>query len=365
MYLQHVTVYRPNMAPMGSISGWSSFIWTERYQEPGDFEIRIPTRDPDIQRQVYLYLDTFIRIPYSNETMIVEEVKYEGGRKDSALYIRGRDAKTILERRAIVGQLVFPSGPGADEIVRSVFETEITAPAEASRRIDRVALDNPSSWTVHHIDYNPRGKSVWDFYLHCARAYRCGLRTYMNGTTIRFQFWRPIDRTTAKPGINPVVFSEAQGNLINAVYRKSTKTYKTTAYVHVEGGPNNSVIINEDVSNAYAKGLNRREMVVNPGWENQSQMIDDPELRKSLRPYGVAALYEHAFYDQVSGDASGRDDYEYGWGKDYFLGDKVNTILAGQVTPARVKEYTHSWTVDGAYKGYPTLDASPEMSANL
>ena len=353
------------MAPMGSVSGWSSFIWTERYQEPGDFEIRIPTKDPDIQRQVYLYIDKFLTIPHSNETMIIEEVSYEGGRDDSALYLRGRDAKTILDRRVIVGTTIIPYGPTADEIVRTIFATEIANPSELSRQIDLLQLDNPSSWTAYRVDYDPKGKTVWDFFLHCARIYQCGIRTYRQGNKIRVQFWRPTDRSVGKANVNPVVFREKLGNLTNAVYRKATKSYRTTALVHVEGGANSSVKITEAVSNRYAIGLNRREVWVTPNWDYQSQLQDNAGVRATLRPYGIASLYEHAFYDQIQGEVSRDNIYNYGLGKDYFLGDTVSVEIAGQRSKARVTEYTFSWTVDGGYKGYPTLDAAPEISTNL
>lgn len=358
MYLESVTVYDHFLNPVASIHGWSSFIWTERYQDVGEFEIRIPDSDPDLLGYLDDYMDKFIKIPYSEETMIIEEIAYEGGRSDSAVYIRGRDAKTILNRRVLVATSTIPYGPTTDEVLRQVFDDEIANPSEKGRQIDLVKFDNPSSWKAHHLDYDVKGHSVWDLFLYCAQIYRCGLRSYWRDGKIRFQFWAPRERSGIG-GSFPVVFSEETSTLTNIVYRKTSATYRTSAYVHVEGGPNNSVVINEDVSNRFGKGLNRREMFVDPGWQNMSQLSDNSAIRQSLRPYGRSALYKQAFFDNITGEVKRNGLYTYGLDQDFFLGDRVALEVGGRRQYARIKEYTFSWTIENGFIGYPTLDSSP------
>ena len=294
MYLETIPVYNHGLSPVAAIKGWSSVIWTERYQEIGEFEIRIPERNPNLLTYLDEYIDKFIKLPYSEETMIIEEITYEGGRDQSAVYIRGRDAKSILQRRVLVATQLIPYGVPTNDMLIQIFNDEITNPSEKGRQIDLIAFDNPSSWSNQHLDYETKDKSVWDLFLYCAQIYKCGLRTYWKDGKIRYQFWKPKVRS-GENNTFPVVFNEELGTLTNIVYRKTSKTYRTSAYVHVEGGSDNSVIINEDVSNRYGIGLNRREMFVNPGWNNTSQLIDTPDLRRSLRPYAVSALYDHAF----------------------------------------------------------------------
>lgn len=364
MYLETIPVYNYGLAPVSAIKGWSSFIWTERYQEVGEFEIRIPERNPNLLTYLDDYMDKFIKLPYSEETMIIEEITYEGGRDQSAVYIRGRDAKSILQRRVLVATSVIPYSVPTNEILLQVFNDEIASPSELSRQIDLIALDDPSSWSVHHLDYETKGKSVWDMFLYCAQIYKCGLRTYWKNNKIRFQFWKPKVRS-GEDNTFPVVFNEELGTLSNIIYRKTSKTYRTSAYVHVEGGQNNSVIINEDVSNRYAKGLNRREMFVDPQWNNQNQLVDNPGVRATLRPYGVSALYEHAFYDNITGEITRNDLYSYGLNGDFYLGDRIAVEVGGRRQYARVKEYTYSWTIDNGFTAYPTIDSTPAADSFL
>lgn len=364
MYLETIPVYNHSLVPVSAIKGWSSVIWTERYQEIGEFEIRIPERDPNLLTYLDDYMDKFIKLPYSDETMIIEEIAYEGGRDQSAVYIRGRDAKSILQRRVLVATQWIPYGVPTNDMLIQIFNDEIANPSEKGRQIDLIAFDNPSSWSDQHLDYEPKDKSVWDLFLYCAQIYKCGLRTYWNGGKIRFQFWKPKVRS-GENNTFPVVFNEELGTLTNILYRKTSKTYRTSAYVHIEGGSNNSVIINEDISNRYGVGLNRREMFVNPGWNNTSQLIDTPDLRRSLRPYGVSALYDHAFYDNITGEITRNNLYSYGLNGDFYLGDRIAVEVGGRRQYARVKEYTFSWTIENGFTAYPTIDSTPVADSFL
>ena len=364
MYLETIPVYNHSLVPVAAIKGWSSVIWTERYQEIGEFEIRIPERNPNLLTYLDDYMDKFIKLPYSDETMIIEEIAYEGGRDQSAVYIRGQDAKSILQRRVLVATQWIPYGVPTNDMLIQIFNDEIANPSEKGRQIDLIALDNPSSWSDQHLDYEPKDKSVWDLFLYCAQIYKCGLRTYWKDGKIRFQFWKPKVRS-GENNTFPVVFNEELGTLTNILYRKTSKTYRTSAYVHIEGGNNNSVIINEDISNRYGVGLNRREMFVNPGWNNTSQLIDTPDLRRSLRPYGVSALYDHAFYDNITGEITRNNLYSYGLNGDFYLGDRIAVEVGGRRQYARVKEYTFSWTIENGFTAYPTIDSTPVADSFL
>ena len=364
MYLETIPVYNHGLSPVAAIKGWSSVIWTERYQEIGEFEIRIPERNPNLLTYLDDYMDKFIKLPYSEETMIIEEIAYEGGRDQSAVYIRGRDAKSILQRRVLVATQWIPYSVPTNEMLIQIFNDEIANPSEKGRQIDLIALDNPSSWSDQHLDYEPKDKSVWDLFLYCAQIYKCGLRTYWKDGKIRLQFWKPKVRS-GENNTFPVVFNEELGTLTNIIYRKTSKTYRTSAYVHIEGGNNNSVIINEDISNRYGVGLNRREMFVNPGWNNTSQLIDTPDLRRSLRPYGISALYDHAFYDNITGEITRNTLYSYGLNGDFYLGDRIAVEVGGRRQYARVKEYTYSWTIENGFTAYPTIDSTPVADSFL
>lgn len=360
MHLESIPVYDYNLLPFDAITGWSSVIWTERYQEIGDFEIRIPDKNPNMEHYRQRYLDKFMKIPYSDETMIIEEITYEGGRDDSAVHLRGRDAKSIFERRVLLVNQVVAMGPTTREIVMEVFRTEIKNPDDPKRRIPQIELDNPSSWDAYHLDYDSEEKTAWDIYLYCARLYRCGFRSYWKDGKIRFVFWRPFQKT-GEAGSFPVVFSEQYGSLSNVIYRKSAKTYKTTVYVREVSSRNAGVNL-LDVSNRFADGLNRREMWVHADTPGYINLGDDAS---HLRSRGVAALYDHALYDQISGNVPRNDLYTYGWGKDYFLGDTVLAVSSGSTLKAQVKEFTYSWTIEGGAVCYPTLEATPVIDTLL
>lgn len=90
------TTYTPDMM----VEGYTSLIWTERFQDPGDFELK----SFDIKgMKAILPVDTFVSHVETKEVMQVEthEVNMvgEGADQQPELTIRGRSVVNILEHR--------------------------------------------------------------------------------------------------------------------------------------------------------------------------------------------------------------------------------------------------------------------------
>ena len=93
--IDFIRVLDEKLNPVGAITKaqWSSFIWTERYQDPGQFELKLRGGVYEALSSANDHLGKFLRVPVSSETMIVEKVRYEGTRTDPYIVLTGRTAE--------------------------------------------------------------------------------------------------------------------------------------------------------------------------------------------------------------------------------------------------------------------------------
>lgn len=89
------------------ITDYYSFIWTDRYNEPGDFELQLPYTDKNVKK---FAIDSAVTCNLSRGIMLVEEVtisiSFDQGR---VLVVKGRSIESILERRVIADSLILDS----------------------------------------------------------------------------------------------------------------------------------------------------------------------------------------------------------------------------------------------------------------
>lgn len=99
-----------NMLPLKEIDMYTSFIWTDRYSDAGDFELRVPCTSS--------YYDLFekqakyITIDKSDRVMVIESRNIQTKVDHADEYIiKGKSAETLLNRRVIMGSMTFGTAP--------------------------------------------------------------------------------------------------------------------------------------------------------------------------------------------------------------------------------------------------------------
>ena len=69
-----ITVRDSSLEAVGKLDKYTSFIWTDRYNDVGEFELCLPVTAKYAQS---IKKDYFLTIPTSNRIMIVESIKIE------------------------------------------------------------------------------------------------------------------------------------------------------------------------------------------------------------------------------------------------------------------------------------------------
>lgn len=110
---------------------YSSLVWTERYQAPGDFVLEIPISEANFdvyRRGNYVILDE------SEEVMVIETLNINDEVEDPVLEVSGRSLTCILERRLNASRLLENYASDIEyigelgDLVTQMVKDEITDP---------------------------------------------------------------------------------------------------------------------------------------------------------------------------------------------------------------------------------------------
>ena len=112
-----------NLEPFAVFDSYNSLIWTDRYNECGDFEIYTAMEDGLL---TYVKQDYYLQRPDSEHVMIIEKIEIDTDAEDgNNITITGRSLESILDRR-IVWNKTSLSGSFQDGIEKLLNENVIS-----------------------------------------------------------------------------------------------------------------------------------------------------------------------------------------------------------------------------------------------
>lgn len=350
------------------IDFFESFLWIERYNFFGDFEIYAEIL-PSLL--IYAQRGYYIQIKESDRLMILEdfEIKtdYDIGNK---IIITGRSLESMLDRRIIWDQTIL-SGTFQDGI-KQLIDEAIIAPKDPKRKINNFIFkksDDPEI-TKLKVDAQFTGTNLYTTIASLCESYEVGFKITKNDNNqFVFELYTGKDRSFAQT-VNPyVIFSPEFDNIVNSSYQESDKPMKTVTLVAGEGEG-----IERRTYSAYsdenASGLDRREMytdardISSETYEDGSTEIDfnrDPilltedEYNALLELRGLEDLAQNTFIKNFDGQIE--QGVRVTYGVDIGMGDIVQVVNEyGMESSSRVLELIRSDDVTGS-KVYPTFGA--------
>ena len=343
------------------LDNYSSFIWTDRFDRCGDFELII-SYQPDLLNNIKK--DYYIVNPESEHVMIVETIyiKSEANGED-VIKISGRSLESILDRRIVWGQEYY-SKTLQDCLIGTVTANCIKSSSDA-RNIKglRTTWNSDKALESIKIETQFTGDNIYDVMTDLCSKNGIGFKITMpTDGDFNLELYTGIDRSYNQ-GVRPIViFSPFFENLLNANSYESLKEYKTVALIAGEGEGNERWYKDDDWT--YDSGLNRRELFVdardlrtkvkdpNTG---QDRDLSSSEYLSNLKTRGDRELAKHKKTIIFDGELeSTRSQFQYG--KDYYLGDIVQVEdKYHRFFTSRITEYIYSYT-DSAIKRYPTFE---------
>ena len=251
---------------------FSSLVWTERYQEAGDFVLEIPINVANFdvyKRGNYLQLDE------SDETMMVESININDEVEEPTLEIKGRSLACILERRINASRLdenyaqsikyegdfgsviqgiindefIDPkmityswrhktTGGGTEEGYDSAnpsnnykISEKVSAPY---RKLSNISFSNSVSGVTVDKEYS-QIMSVYDILVSLSKKYVTGFRVRLQNGTFVLETYKGSDRTSAQKTLDPVIFNPVMDNISYVNYFEDQTDYRNIALSYSDG----------------------------------------------------------------------------------------------------------------------------------
>lgn len=354
---------------------YESFIWTERYNSYGDFELYLPM---DATYLEYLQKNNYIAINDSQVMMIIETIEISTDVENGDhLKVSGRSLESILDRRVLWNKTVLVGK--LETQIKKLLNENFISPADSSRKISNFVFQNSNDSKINNLNIQAQyfiGDNVYDLIESICKVYDIGFQITINNDKFVFSLYSgndrsyDIDRLLDNSGnfifdnesdyiygyedSYIVEFSSNFDNLIDSNYFESNEQVKNVAFVdgRSEGTEGHSTTIGN------SSGLNRREIYVD-ATDIQSEGDDKAfyesyEYEMMLKERGYETLAEHTDIQTFEGNV----DYtrEFVYGVDFFKGDKVRIANAyGVSARVQITEVVRSLDENG-YELYPTFE---------
>lgn len=349
-----------------AISEFTSFIWTERYWEAGDFEL-VTVYLQDIFENIkvgnYIYLNG------SSTLMVVEKIQISydpADPGDQTLTFTGRSIESMLDRRIVWGAWRLKDDQPFQTNFFNLLSSQVVYPSDSKRRMNIFSLSLNAvdrELDTTYIGASGYADNVYEVIQAACQSTGFGFRAiYTDGSsTCTLQFYVGKDRSYNQDKLPPVIFSRNFENLGNSRYGLDTTEYKTIAYAY---GPEEELEIKDPdtgevtdvitdrtvmvVGAASLTGLDRREMAV-------SSTSSYPE---DIQQDAMEALAKVDTLDVLDAELDAKRQFVYG--EDFFMGDIVQIVTEfGLDARARVTAFTRSWASTG-YTEVPVFEVVDE-----
>jgi len=349
------------------IDAFSSFIWTERYAAPGDFNLVVPVTPQAVS---ILAEGSFLSIPESKEVMLIETQLVEKG----LLKVSGSTLLNFLNERPVrstaahdVLNWYFPEYNRAGQVMeRLVNDLCISNIAGLGMEASLNKIPDLSIGSIYKLGPDvkiavPFGP-LYDALKTLADTDSLGMSLYLdsviNGVaSLKFTVYKGLDRTSTQTVNSIVRFSPALDSLTNVKELRSIVGYKTSAYAFAPAKPGGFVVPEGRAHVPGTEGITgfrRRVMLVMAeDLTTDSFGGDANALNLILAQRARDALANNNYTRVVDGEVVPQSEFKYG--THYGLGDIVELQgYSGLTQKARITEYIRTQDATGI-RAYPTV----------
>ena len=340
------------------VDTYKSSIWSERYNQYGDFELYTMFSDGifDIIKQDY-----YLQRGDSDRLMIIEQIQIKTDIEEGTfIIITGKSLESILMRRVVWGQKVLTGS--LQDAIQTLLNECLINPSNRNRKVSNFIFEasTDSRITDLKIDTQYTGDNLYDVIESLCSESNIGFKVVFKEDTKQFVFslYSGEDRSYEQTTNPYVVFSPSFENIITSNYIESKSALKNVTLVGGEGeGSARRYTAVGDVA-----GLDRREMFTDArdisSDVGDGKTLTDEEYIEQLRQRGKEDLAENIAVVSFEGEAETSIMFKYG--EDFFIGDVVQIADGyGHETKARILEIVTSEDEDGSYT-YPTFSTINE-----
>ena len=259
---------------------FSSLVWTERYQEAGDFVLDIPIDVADFN--VYKK-GNYVSFDESLESMVIESIEITEKTEAPVLEIKGRSLSSLLMRRinaskvftVFDGKLTGTRGPdtntgliryngAVNEVIQNILNDDLINPVvpsyywahkEGGEWVRGYSDTSSNTGMVEYVSYPSRKISnftyqnlisptfsmsksydelmtLYDILVSIAKEYMFGFRVILNGLNMVLQTYKGVNRTSNQTEVDPIIFDPVMDNISYINYFEDISSYKNSGFAY-------------------------------------------------------------------------------------------------------------------------------------
>lgn len=341
-----------NLESSSIVDVYKSLIWTDRFNEYGDFELYLPMNDEVIKD---IRVDNYLQNRDSEHVMIIDTLQINSDAEDgNYLTVTGKSLESILERRIIWGLKTLNGN--LQEGIKTLLNECIISPSNEKRKIPNFIFEESSDPAITDLSIEAQytGDNLYEVIKNICADRNIGFKVTLNDKNqFVFKLYAGKDRSYDQTENPYVVFSPKFDNLISSKYIESKAAWKNVTLVGGEGEGNER----KYTAVGNISGLNRREIFTDArdisSDVGDGQTLTSDEYTYLLRYRGKETLSENTEIVAFEGEAETTQMFRYG--VDFFKGDIVQVSDEyGHETKARVTEIVTSEDEQGFLR-YPTF----------
>lgn len=380
-----ITLLNTDFEAIDILDNYKSFIWNDRYNEAGDFELCIPIGSdvPNNIRKGY-----YIENSNSDRTMIIETLTIDSDEDGTYLMVSGKSLESLLSRRIVWNKTVFSMNattgedPNLQNGLKTLFDANLIDPAIRVRRLDNFVFKLSDDEKVKNLTFEGEylGEDLYEIVTSLCREKEIGFKltrdtVYTNTgdgikrtNTFVFELFAGVDRSYEQSTNDYVIFSKEFDNVISTNYLDSDSSLKNVTLIvgestyNEDGTEDSRIEYTLNIAPAEGEiptGIERREVFTDATnlstTDEYGGVLSADQYKARLKQKGIDTLMENTSVTAFEGDIETDGLFKYGI--DFFIGDIVQiTNEYDKGGQARVTEFIMSCDGSGVYT-YPTFTA--------
>lgn len=336
-----IKVLNKNFEYVGIIDSAESFLWVDRYNLFGEFELYSSFSEELLD---LLKEDYYLKIDQSEKTMIIESVRIktdiELGNK---LIVGGRSLESILDRRIVRHQTQFDTN--VQSCILELIDRAFINPERSNGYQDPLDPDKRTlSRLITYTNPDPNlsgltiaqqffGDNIYEAIRDICIENQIGFRILLNTSNqFVFSLYLGEDKSYSQTTNPFVVFSPNFDNLLNSNYLRTKRYFKSTAFVfsflYDDGQLHIHTVHSPGTDWEDPTGMDQREVFLDlrdsiPRYVSGTSTLIDTEVYNAQVVSKVKQILatEHNIWSQFDGEADTTTSFKYG--VDFFLGDIV------------------------------------------
>lgn len=337
---------------VGTLDTFESFIWTERFNRAGDFEIYVGASEEVLSM---IKVDYYVYISDSDRLMIVEGIELTTDiNEGNHIRIVGRSLESILDRRIVWNQTILDGYLQGQ--VQKLLNQNAISPNDNNRQIPGLIFETTTDTAIASMQIRSQytGDNLYEAICEICEAFEIGFKITLDSQNrFVFKLYSGADHSYDQNANNFVIFSPNFDNLLDTSYTYDKTPYKTIGLVAGEGEGSDRKTI--ETGDDTLTGLDRRELFIDArDLSTNEGEISDADYYLQLIQRGDEKLAQTVEMAGFQGTMA--IDISFRYGTDFSIGDIVEVENEyGVNARSRIIEFIRCQDQNG-YSAYPTFE---------